>query len=131
MHTSAAELDKAIGNALRGVRLSRTYTQAELAEVLGVTRTAVTHYESGNRPLSATQLVQAALALECPAHQLLPPIPGLAPTAPSEPSQAPPGAVGQIVQILARRPDLIPNVLDLLETMLELSDADEQEESES
>ena len=122
MPPSTTELDRAIGNALRSTRLSRTCTQAEMARILDVTRSAVAHYESGKRSLSASQLVLAALALECPVHQLLPPIASLAPAPASVPSLS--GSVAQIVQILEQRPDLIPNVLDLLETMLELSEPD-------
>jgi transcriptional regulator with XRE-family HTH domain len=117
---SADELDRAIGAALRGARLSHTTTQAEMARVLAVTRSAVAHYEAGKRSLSASQLILAALALECPVQHLLPPIPDLAPTPASEPTLA--GPIAQIVQLLEQRPDLIPNVLDLLETMLELSE---------
>ena len=117
---STEELDRAIGDALRSTRLSRTYTQAEMARVLAVTRSAVAHYEAGKRSLSANQLILAALALGCPIHHLLPPIPGLAPTPASERTVA--GPIAQIVQLLEQRPDLIPNVLDLLETMLELSE---------
>jgi len=122
MSPSTTELDRAIGNALRSTRLSRTCTQAEMARILDVTRSAVTHYESGKRSLSASQLVLAALALECPVHQLLPPIAGLALVPASSPTRS--GPVAQIVEILEQRPDLIPNVLDLLETILELSESD-------
>jgi transcriptional regulator with XRE-family HTH domain len=118
----SAELDRAIGNALRSARLSRTCTQAEMASILDVTRSAVTHYESGKRSLSASQLILAALALECPVHQLLPPLPGLALVPANEPPLS--GPTTQIVRILEQRPDLIPNVFDLLETMLELSEAE-------
>ena len=117
---STEELDRAIGDALRSARLSRTYTQADMARALAVTRSAVAHYEAGKRSLSASQLILAALALECPVHHLLPPIPGLAPTPASERTLSEP--IAQIVRLLEQRPDLIPNVLDLLETMLELSE---------
>jgi transcriptional regulator with XRE-family HTH domain len=117
---STEELDRAIGDALRSARLSRTYTQAEMARVLAVTRSAVAHYEAGKRSLSASQLIRAALALECPVHHLLPPISSLAPLPVNERTLS--GPVAQIVQLLEQRPDLIPNVLDLLETMLELSE---------
>src|SRR5262245_44703240 len=106
MLLSTTELDRAIGNALRSTRLSRTCTQAEMARILDVTRSAVTHYESGKRSLSASQLVLAALALECSVHQLLPPIAGLAPAPSSSPTRS--GPVAQVVQILEQRPELIP-----------------------
>jgi transcriptional regulator with XRE-family HTH domain len=101
----SGELDRAIGNALRSARLSRTCTQAEMAGILDVTRSAVTHYESGKRSLSASQLILAAIALECPVHQLLPSIPGLAPAPANGLSVS--GPTAQIVQILEQRPDLI------------------------
>jgi transcriptional regulator with XRE-family HTH domain len=91
-----------------------------MARALAVTRSAVAHYEAGKRSLSASQLILAALALGCPVHQLLPPIADLAPTPASEPTLS--GPIAQIVQLLEQRPDLIPNVLDLLETMQELSE---------
>ena len=127
---STEELDRAIGDALRSARLSHTYTQAEMARVLAVTRSAVAHYEAGKRSLSASQLIRAALALECPVHHLLPPISSLAPLPVNERTLS--GPVAQIVQLLEQRPDLIPNVLDLLETMLELSESslDEAEDQD-
>jgi transcriptional regulator with XRE-family HTH domain len=91
-----------------------------MARVLAVTRSAVAHYEAGKRSLSASQLILAALALGCPVHHLLPPIADLAPRATSEHALS--GPIAQIVQLLEQRPDLSPNVLDLLETMLELSE---------
>jgi transcriptional regulator with XRE-family HTH domain len=91
-----------------------------MARALAVTRSAVAHYEAGKRSLSASQLILAALALGCPVHHLLPPIADLAPTPASEHALS--GPIAQIVQLLEQRPDLIPNVLDLLETMLELSE---------
>jgi transcriptional regulator with XRE-family HTH domain len=120
---SVDAIDVAIGQALRSMRLSRTYTQAELAAALGVTRTAVTHYEAGTRSLNAAQLVLAARVLDCAVEQLLPAVPAR-PALPPAPAVAPTGPVAQIVQILAAHPDLVVNVLDLLETLLQLSAPD-------
>jgi len=127
---STDELDRAIGDALRSARLSRTTTQADMARVLAVTRSAVAHYEAGKRSLSASQLILAALALGCPVDQLLPPIADLAPRSTSEHALS--GPIAQIVQLLEQRPDLIANVLDLLETMRELSESslDEAEDQD-
>jgi transcriptional regulator with XRE-family HTH domain len=120
---SIDDIDVAIGQALRSVRLSRTYTQADLAAALGVTRTAVTHYEAGTRSLNAAQLVVAARVLDCAVEELVPAIPGRA-APPLEQSSEPTGPVAQIVHILKVRPELVVNVLDLLETMLQLSTPD-------
>ena len=121
---SVDDIDVTIGQALRSVRLSRTYTQADLAAALGVTRTAVTHYEASTRSLHAAQLVLAARVLGCAVEQLLPAVPGHA-APPTEHAVGPGAPVAQIVDILNARPDLVANVLDLLETMLQLSAPDE------
>jgi len=120
---SIDEIDRTIGQALRSMRLSRTYTQEELGNALGVTRTAVTHYEAGTRSLNAAQLVLAAYILNCTLEQLVPAVPGIT-VAPTAPMGEPTSPVTQIMHILAARPDLVGNVLDLLETMLQLSEPD-------
>ncbi len=117
----ADEIDRTIGQALRSMRLSRTYTQAELGDALGVTRTAVTHYEAGTRSLNAAQLVLAARFLDCAVEELIPSVQGhTAP--PIERAVESTVPVAQIIHILNARPDLVVNVLDLLETMLQLSE---------
>lgn len=118
------ETDVTIGQALRSMRLLRTYTQADIAAALGVTRTAVTHYESGTRSLHAAQLVLVAHVLDCAVEQLLPSRSGHAATLMEESGELT-GPIAQIVHILNQRPDLIVNVLDLLETMLQLSASDD------
>src|SRR5215210_1975532 len=76
MSDEPSDLDRQIGAALRQARLSRACTQAELAEHLAVGRSALAHYEAGNRPLTVSMLICAARALQYPASQLLPALPG-------------------------------------------------------
>jgi transcriptional regulator with XRE-family HTH domain len=129
---TASDLQRQIGAGVRQARLSRGVTQEDLAQVLGVDRVTITRYENGSRPLPLVALLQIATFLEQPVSVLLPagsqpaqpeppaasadrePPPAISP--PSEPEQP---AVQHIVRVLTRHPDLIPTVLDLLETMLE------------
>lgn len=116
--TEHAAPDRAIGQSLRRMRLARVWTQAELAQALGVSRAAITHYEAGTRSLSAAQLVRAAQVLECSVQQLLPPSAEQTPDVAAAPALALAGPIAQITTVLQQHPELIPNVLDLLETMV-------------
>jgi transcriptional regulator with XRE-family HTH domain len=117
MSDEPSDLDRQIGAALRQARLSRACTQAELAEHLAVGRSALAHYEAGNRPLTVSMLICAARALQYPASQLLPALPDDVPV--TSRLSALPEPVAQIARLLTDRPALIPSVLDLLETLLE------------
>ena len=117
MSDEPADLDRRIGAALRQARLSRACTQAELAEHLAVGRSALAHYEAGNRPLTVSMLIGAARALQYPASQLLPALSEDVPAITRQPAL--PEPVAQIARLLTDRPALIPSVLDLLETLLE------------
>jgi transcriptional regulator with XRE-family HTH domain len=129
---TTADLQRQIGAGVRQARLSRGVTQEDLAQVLGVDRVTITRYENGSRPLPLAALLQIATFLEQPVSALLPagdhpaqpePPDAFADRAPppttSPPSEPEHPAVQHIVRVLTRHPDLIPTVLDLLETMLE------------
>jgi transcriptional regulator with XRE-family HTH domain len=136
-----SDLNQQIGASVRQARLSRGVTQDALAQLLGVDRVTVTRYENGSRPLPLAALLQIADYLEQPVSALLPaayrieqPATGIS-SNPSEPpidralsSESEQPAIQNIVRVLTRHPDLIPTVLDLLETMLE---ADVQGEAET
>jgi transcriptional regulator with XRE-family HTH domain len=65
-------IDVEVGLNLRRARLARGYSQASLAEQLGLTFQQIQHYERGGNRVSASMLVRAARALEIPAADLLP-----------------------------------------------------------
>ena len=69
---SAAEIDRAIGAAIRNRRHKKKMSQPELAELLGVTPMAVQHYETGRSALTVVKLVQIAEALGCRTKDLMP-----------------------------------------------------------
>lgn len=120
MAAEHGDSDRRIGAALRNARLSRAQTQAELAVVLGVSRSTLALYESGRRPLPTSTLLAAAHALQLPARLLLPPDGhGDAGTAnvPAQATLAEPLAT--VVRMLEERPTFTPSVLDLLATLLE------------
>jgi len=115
-----------VGRTLREARLSRHVKQSELARALNVTRSTVTRWESGTRPIAVSTLLTIAELLEIPASMLLPEHHrlSLAPN-PSQvlpahevsiPDQAATRVVGQVLDV---RPDLIPTVVALLETLVE------------
>lgn len=51
---------KSLGAAIKFTRFKRGLSQGELAESLGVTRTAVTEMENGNRNVSIEELCRIA-----------------------------------------------------------------------
>lgn len=104
-----------IGAALRQARLARGVTQDDLARLLAVDRVTISRYERGTRPLPLAALLQIATYLEQPASALLPPEHQAPMPTPAPPEQA---AVQTVVRVLTDHPELVPTVLDLLETML-------------
>jgi transcriptional regulator with XRE-family HTH domain len=110
------DLNHQIGAALRQARLSRGVTQDDLARLLAVDRVTISRYEHGTRPLPLASLLQIATYLEQPASVLLPTEHQAPMIPPATPEQA---AVQSVVQVLTDHPELVPTVLDLLETMLE------------
>src|SRR5256885_1911466 len=64
--------DAFVGRALREARLNRHIKQSELAQALNVTRSTITRWESGTRPMAVSTLLTIAELLEVPASMLLP-----------------------------------------------------------
>jgi transcriptional regulator with XRE-family HTH domain len=64
-------IDASVGARLRQRRKTLGMSQARLAEALGVTFQQIQKYEKGANRISASTLVRAARALECPVSTLL------------------------------------------------------------
>ena len=62
---------KGLGIRIRTVRKSRIMTQEQLAELVGVGVTHISHIETGNSIPSVQVLVDIINALECSADELL------------------------------------------------------------
>lgn len=56
---------------LRACREERGYTQADIAKVLGITRSAYTHYESGRNDIPLDSLLVLADFYKCTTDELL------------------------------------------------------------
>jgi transcriptional regulator with XRE-family HTH domain len=95
--------------------MSRGVTQEDLATMLGVDRVTVARYESGLRTLTAPTLFTIFEYLEVPLHNLK----GLEPKHEVRQPHAVSPALGHVIELLEQRPDLVPSVQELLDTMLE------------
>lgn len=62
---------KSIGMRIKKLRLEKKMTQAQLAEIIGVGTTHISHIETGNTIPSLEALVGIINALECSADELL------------------------------------------------------------
>jgi transcriptional regulator with XRE-family HTH domain len=124
-----ARINAQICAAMREHRLNMGVLQAQLATHLGLAESTFSRYESGQRTLSAAMLCMIADYLHQPITAFLPPDMNL--PAPIANTAAPSAPIQQIVDLLGQRPDLLPAVLGLLETLLEeaLSTVDEQDTS--
>lgn len=56
---------------LRACREERGFTQADIAKVLGITRSAYTHYESGRNDIPLDSLMVLADFYKCTTDELL------------------------------------------------------------
>ncbi len=65
------EFDIKVGSNLRELREKSGMTQQEIAEKLNVTRTAVCHWESGERALYFSTAKQVCKILNCTLEDLL------------------------------------------------------------
>lgn len=59
------------GYRLRACRNERGYTQQQIADVLGVTRSAYTHYETGRYSISTDQLIALADFYGCTTDEIV------------------------------------------------------------
>jgi transcriptional regulator with XRE-family HTH domain len=102
-------IDAQVGERLRAARLRVVLTQGELASALGVDRSTVAKWESGERAMTVSTLTRAAQVLRIPPAALL-----------EEPGRS---AQHQAVQLLTttleHRPDLLPPMLATLEQLLQ------------
>lgn len=108
MSEVAHPYDAAVGALLREQRLEALAKQRDLAAALQVTRATVTRWEQGIRGLNVATLLTIADALGIPGSQLLP----------EAHREAMDPSLAAIVQTLRTRPDLVPTVQALLETLL-------------
>ncbi len=120
--TREYELNTRIGAAIRAARLARGVTQDDLAQLLQVDRTMISRYERGVRTLSAPALLYIFQYLEYSLHVLDPEAAAQNADSLMVPAHEP---VQRINQILEQRPDLIPMVEDMLDTLLTAEDTPE------
>ena len=117
--TDSSDFDARLGTTIREARLDAGYTQEEIARALGVTPATIARYELGIRRLSVGTLLQIAAALELPLSRLVPGAEQLertvTPTLPESPRQQ---AMQTLVRVLEEHPDLMPKVLETVQTAL-------------
>jgi transcriptional regulator with XRE-family HTH domain len=104
----ATTIDARVGERLRSTRLRAVLTQGELARALGVDRSTVAKWESGERAMTVGALTRTAQVLGISPAALL------EDHAPSAQRQA----VQLLTQTLEHRPDLLPPILATLEHLL-------------
>lgn len=63
--------DENVGNNLKGLRERKNMSQQALGDKLGVTRTAVCHWESGHRALYFSTAKQICKILDCTLEDLV------------------------------------------------------------
>jgi transcriptional regulator with XRE-family HTH domain len=66
------QLYRIIGLRIRERRDALELTQAQLAQLVGLSRTSITNIESGRQPAPLHQFVRIATALDIDVHALLP-----------------------------------------------------------
>ena len=107
-----------LGAALRRARLACGLRQDDLAGQLGVDRSTIARYERGTRSMSVATLMQVAHLLGRPATFFLPGIFAR-------------GGMNTVLQVLERRPDLLPPVVEVLRVSLQDEAAEDQEQQPS
>jgi transcriptional regulator with XRE-family HTH domain len=117
--TTAADheptIDEQIGARLRDARLQVVLTQDELAQALGVDRSTVAKWETGQRSMTVENLIRTAAVLDVPPQQLL-----AAPAGDRSPARAlseviiQQQAVQTITRTLEQRPEAIPAIIAAL-----------------
>lgn len=114
----------ALGQRIKAARIARLLTQREAAARAGIGRDALAKYETGARGIGVEDLLRLAAVLRTTAAALLGEPP---PIVHAPPALTPP--LDTIVRILSEHPDLTPQVLEMLELLLErdsLSSTEEQ-----
>lgn len=66
------DMNKRIGLIIRSKRKEAGITQADLGELIGISRTSIVNIESGNQSLTIENLYLIAEKLKCPVHGLIP-----------------------------------------------------------
>src|SRR5262245_6305701 len=113
--------DVEVGAKLRDLRLRYTIKQSDLAARLAVQRSTVTRYEQGARGMTVDMLLQIADIFGVPACRLLPdrhqeqPIPPVVGSAVSAQRSLEDDALESIIRVLREHPDLIVDVMRLIE----------------
>jgi transcriptional regulator with XRE-family HTH domain len=110
------DIDTRIGHAIRAARLQTGTKQEDLALMLGLDRTTLSRYEAGSRSAPISVLIQIAYALRIPLSKLVPGMRALE-TAWSE--EVAPADLREITEALRKRPDLIPQVRELIALLTE------------
>jgi transcriptional regulator with XRE-family HTH domain len=101
-----AEVDAHLGTALRRARLA--------CGQLGVDRSTIARYERGTRSMNVATLIQVAHLLGRPATFFLPGIFARE-------------GMNTVLQVLERRPDLLPRVVEVLRVSLQDEAAEDHE----
>ncbi|HEY3228490.1 MAG TPA: helix-turn-helix transcriptional regulator [Roseiflexaceae bacterium] len=133
--TTAAEqeptIDEQIGARLRDARLQVVLTQDELARALGLDRSTVAKWETGQRSMTVENLIRAAAVLEIPPQQLLIAPSGDRPVVRSLSEVIiQHQAVQTIAQTLEQRPDAIPAVVAALKRWAQSGQAPSESSAE-
>lgn len=109
--TRETVLNALICARVRDRRLDLGVLQSQVAEHLGLAHSTYSRYESGQRVLSAAMLALLAAYLRQPVSTFLP---GGA-EAPATDNRE----LRRVIEVLEQRPDLLPHVTGLLDTMLD------------
>jgi transcriptional regulator with XRE-family HTH domain len=126
MNSDRRAFDRELGTRLREARLTLGATQGELAQALGVSSVTVARYELGERSLPIAQLPRISRLLRCPITSLLPGTDRDMPvaSAPTPTTESLPAPVTTIARLLVEHPEIVPQLLDMLEQLLERQSID-------
>jgi transcriptional regulator with XRE-family HTH domain len=120
-------IDEQIGARLRAARLQVVLTQGELAQALGVDRSTVAKWETGQRGMTVENLIRAAAVLEIPPQHLLVEPAGEKPAARTLSEVIiEQQATQTIARTLSQRADAIPVVVAALKRWAQSSQGSEE-----